>query len=187
MWSSPLLLLVLVFTLTSRPLHPSTTTSTTPRPVVTLPHEATPTTITTVSPSTTTSTTLVVPTTRGPARVDTSPATRRTTNRVAVTKTAARSAPSSGVIATSVVANANARRVDLRGALSLNSPAALVPLSGPNQWTLVATHRVTSTLLCGSRSSAVDTTVRVSRNQTCQLDITVATGAPTAWTLRLVQ
>jgi hypothetical protein len=88
---------------------------------------------------------------------------------------------------TSVVASGVAGRDELNGALSLKSPATLVPLHGPHQWTLDATHRVASTLLCGSRSSVVDRIVRLTQNRTCQLDITVATGAPTAWTLTLDQ
>jgi hypothetical protein len=70
------------------------------------------------------------------------------------------------------------------GRLTLDSPEAVFPLRGPGQWLLVATHAVTTNLICGSHSSAVLRSVRVVSKETCQLAITVATGAPTSWTLR---
>ncbi|HEY5302837.1 MAG TPA: hypothetical protein VIJ86_02120 [Acidimicrobiales bacterium] len=88
---------------------------------------------------------------------------------------------------TSVVTSAHSAGARLRGDLSLDSPAAVVPLRGPGQWTLTTSRAVATTLLCGSHSSDVVNTVRVSTNQTCQLDITVTTGAPTAWTLTPIQ
>jgi len=70
------------------------------------------------------------------------------------------------------------------GHLTLATPAALIPLSGPGQWTLDADHPVATTLLCGAHSDAVSLSVRIVGRQKCLLDINVATGAPTAWTLR---
>ncbi|MDH2903996.1 MAG: hypothetical protein PXZ08_08620 [Actinomycetota bacterium] len=73
------------------------------------------------------------------------------------------------------------------GSLTLGSPEAVVPLHGPGQWSLATSHSVTSHLICGAHSVVVTDTVRVPTHQLCQLAITIATGAPTSWTLQTLR
>ena len=191
MWSSPLLLLVLVFTLNSRPLHATTTTTTT----------TTTATTTTLRPlRTSTSTTAHTPTSTGLAIAPHTPATSSTaptpTSTSTITTTPTTSSPvvattsvprahSSVSTTTSVVASVSAE--NRTGVLTLDSPEAVFPLRGPGQWSVVADHAVTTELICGSQSRDVVGTVRVAATQTCQLAITIATGAPTSWILRAVR
>jgi hypothetical protein len=185
MWSSPLLLLVLVFTLNSRPLHPATaapTTSTTATPTTSTTSGPGP---TTTSPATTTSTTTTEPATE--STTSTTPATTPATTTlnppsgITTTTIGDRGATSSG----SIEANGASSVVD-SGHLSLSAPAALVPLSGPGRWSVAASHPVTLTVLCGSRSGTVNGSWQLAADQKCQLDITIATGAPTSWSLHRV-
>ena len=168
MWSSPLLLLVLVFTLNSRPLHPVTSTTTAK-------------TTTSRAPSVTSTTTTTTTT------ITSKPPATTTTANLAVTTTTAARAHSSNSTTTSVAATALASGENRAGALTLAFPEAVVPLHGPGQWSLNATHAIASELICGSHSLAVTTLAELGSNQSCQLAITVATGAPTTWTLRAVR
>ena len=172
MWSSPLLLLVLVFTITSRPLHPSasttslahtTTTATAGRPTTT--------TTTTTSTTSTTSTTTVTP------------ATTTTTTTSIDQPTTTRAGASDVSTTTSVVAS---ELVD-GGRLDLAHPNEVVPLGGPGQWSLTSSEPVVSTLICAGHGKVVATTFRLAAGQTCQLNIVVDTGAPTQWALNAVR
>ena len=161
MWSSPLLLLVLVFTISSRPLRPVTTSTTLP------------TATTTTRPTASTTTTDPATTTTGADR-------SATTSTLATTTTHASSGDST---TTSVVAS---ERVD-GGELSLSQPNAVVPLRGPGEWTLASSQAVASTLICAGRVHGVAATFRLAVGQSCQLNIVVNTGAPTTWTLNAVR
>ncbi len=168
MWSSPLLLLVLVFTISSRPLRPVTTSTTLP------------TATTTTRPTASTTTTDPATTTTDPATTTTGADRSATTSTLATTTTHASSGDST---TTSVVAS---ERVD-GGELSLSQPNAVVPLRGPGEWTLASSQAVASTLICAGRVHGVAATFRLAVGQSCQLNIVVNTGAPTTWTLNAVR
>ena len=217
MWSSPLLLLVLVFTLNSHPVtrdtspasaatattmgEPSTTSTrhasngphhtTTPKGVRTPPSTSSATnpstTLTTTTTTTTTPTPTTTPTTTPRATSRVTPvatATSTTLTKATTTKTATTLASPSSRDSTANSVAVNVGVASVGGRLTLTTPAALIPLRGPGQWTLDADHPVATTLLCGAHSDTVSLAVRIVGRQNCLLDINVTTGAPTAWTLR---
>ena len=194
MWSSPLLLLVLVFTLNSRPLHvepttssgPSTTTtsratsSTTTTPSITMPagrfgpepkKGAKSTEVTTTTAAIVTSVSMTDPksTTTTQPRVATRPSPR---------------ANSSASTTTSVAASEVLGALEASGQLTLAQPNAVLPLRGPGHWVLLSSHEVTRTLQCGSRSVALSERIVIATNQRCLLNVAVQKEAPTSWTLR---
>ncbi len=189
MWSSPLLLLVLVFTLNSRPLH-ATTTSLVPTTIAPTIARARRATTTTKTPSRTDPTTptptntghLPVSTRTRPSLPVTSNYPTTTTTPSVVATTSVPHVPSS--FATAPNAGSNVNSEDRAGSLTLNSPEVLFPLRGPGKWLLAADHPITSELICGTRSLAVGAIVHLSTPNNCQLAITIATGAPTSWNLR---
>ena len=73
------------------------------------------------------------------------------------------------------------------GSLDLNSPNDVVPLSGPGNWSVVATHPVALSLNCAGRLRTVSADWSLPHGQDCQLNIVVDTGATTAWTLSVTR
>ncbi|MGC8510510.1 MAG: hypothetical protein ACP5PB_06525 [Acidimicrobiales bacterium] len=168
MWSSPILLLVLVFTLTA---HPTPASRRAPRNLAGATHDQAstptsgPTTTTTSTAVTTTSTTVPPP---RPARATTSGA-----SYAAPIATTARSfAPD---------ATANASSAVVAGQLTTADNVAVVPLDGPGTWTLDTSHPLVAQLQCPSTSTPVSQRVTIDGPRACQLEL-VATTA-TAWTL----
>src|SRR5580698_2502979 len=156
MWSSPLLLLVLVFTLTaSTPRGPAASSrppsSTSP---VTTPVSAT----TTTTPETTTSSSPVIVTAK----------TTRTTSSVANNSS---SVTTSSVRPIAPIGNANAMSGALSGTLGPGFESVDVPLQGPGEWTLSANAPTAQTLDCGADTSSVAAQVVVGADQNCQLAI----------------
>ncbi len=178
MWSSPLLLLVLVFTMNSRPLHAARATGSTVSPTMTT-GAATGTTSTPRTPR-------IAPRRPATRAAATAPG-RSTIPRTVPPHAETTSGPpahSAAVTATSVARSVIVATVLHSGQLTLGSPEAILPLHGPGRWSLVDDHAVSSSLVCATVSSPVSDVVTVSTSQTCQLAITIATGAPTTWTLR---
>lgn len=204
MWSSPLLLLVLVFTLNSRPQHPVASTTSSPPTTHTLVTASSPASLTTpvtIASTTTTTTTALRPTPGASGTSETTPrhppespvttvgvSRRATTTSVGrapvTTSTLAATTRSVASTATSVIVTAHDAVANVAGRLTLTDPAALVPLHGPGRWVLRADHAVAASLLCGSRSVAISLTVDMTSNDRCLVDINIATAAPTTWNLR---
>ena len=170
-WSSPLLLLVLVFTLTASSSPPRVTairsiTATTP--VVTTRDSST----TTIPPARafpamnpTTSTTLTI---RPPSTVP-------TTN-------APHASFSSSEIASNVGPVANARAVNttngaLSGQLRPSFEVADVPLEGPGTWSITTSSPARTTMQCDNHVARVQTQIVVGSKETCQLIIAGVTPA----------
>ncbi len=170
MWSSPILLLVLVFTLTAHPTHPSrraprAATGTTVATGTTRTRR--PNASTSGAPATTPTTSTTIPSPR-PPRAPTSGA--RYTAPIA---TIARSfAPS---------ASANASNDAIAGHLTTTDNVAVVPLDGPGAWSLDANHPLVAQLQCPSTSTPVNQQVTIDGPHTCQLELVATT--TTAWTL----
>ncbi len=165
MWSSPLLLLVLVFTLTN-----STKTPASSAPAH---HTSQPTSPTTSVPVATTSR-----------------ATVTTVAKSATTTTSAASvapyADTTSSIARSVALapSANASSGALEGILDRSFPVADVPLQGPGSWTLTTSAATRSLLACSAASSPVATRVVIKISQSCQLEITSSSpGVSQTWQL----
>ena len=161
MWSSPLLLLVLLFTLTatSKPstrlviVHePSTVSST--NPTTTQPAVVSSTT-TSTAPTTTTS--LV--------RSTTSTMTNETHFAVATGSIVRSPARAPSVSVSSGV---------VTGALSRAFAVAVVPLRGPGTWTLSSSAPIIAQLLCPNVSGPVNALIVVNGVQSCQLKLTSA-------------
>jgi len=168
MWSSPILLVVLVFTLTSSPnLRPTSV----PTDVRIAP--TTTSSISTPAPSTTTTASALPPVSR-PSET-TTPALV-VNNYVAATPT------------TVPFSAARPARVELNGVLSGKLDASFdvvdVPLQGPSSWHLITTAATNETLTCAGQSSASSTSVTIGSHQSCQLEITAATvGTAIEWQL----
>lgn len=162
MWSSPVLLLVLVFTLTSSARMPAAPTSTTM----------------TSAPRTTT--------TVADARNSSTPPTTSTTTTIALahpTETSFDSVTSSTVRSAAPAPSAPAMSGALAGVLESGSRVD-VPLLGPGAWTLLTSVSAAAFLNCGSASEPLSGRVVVGPDQSCQLEITsTAVGTPTAWQL----
>lgn len=173
MWSSPLLLLVLVFTL-SASTNP-------PHSRVTQPLAVTTSTMAlTVAPTTTTSTT--APRRAPPATTTT--ITTITTLPASSTKSAATTtrtgglsgANSSNVTASNVGFVASAPAVSassgaLRGSITPALGVAVVPLAGPATWLLSAGADLDATLQCGGATVAVESPFVVGAGENCQLTL----------------
>ncbi|HUV57675.1 MAG TPA: hypothetical protein VMV96_02595 [Acidimicrobiales bacterium] len=170
MWSSPVLLLVLVLTLTTstapssghsghnavstRPITPSSTTSPEARPTT-----ATTTTITTLSKA------------------------------ASVVTTVPPSASSFGVkssIAKPLVSAANIVMSTgaISGQLTKQFGVADIPLQGPGTWTLTTSDVTSQSLHCGSQMTPVATRVVIGASQACQFEISASTpSSPINWQL----
>src|SRR5664279_911698 len=170
MWSSPLLLLVLLFTLTatSKPstrlviVHePSTVSSTSP---------------TTTKPAVVSSTTSTAPTTTTSVMRSTTTTMTNETHFAVATGSIVRSpahAPSVSVSSGVVT-----------GALSRAFAVAVVPLRGPGTWTLSSSAPINAQLLCPNVSGPVNALIVVNGVQSCQLKLTSANAeASPTWQL----
>ena len=160
MWSSPLLLLVLLFTLTATS-KPSTR--------LVIVHE--PSTVSSTSPTTTTpavvgSTTSTAPTTTtSVVRSTTSTMTNATHFAVATGSIVRSPARAPSVSVSSGV---------VTGALSRAFAVAVVPLRGPGTWTLSSSAPINAQLLCPNVSGPVNALIVVNGVQSCQLKLTSA-------------
>src|SRR5665213_15684 len=180
MWSSPLLLIILVFTLTtgSTPRVPAASS----RP----PSSTSP--VTTQVPNSTTST---IPTTRASVPVivtakataptQTAPSTTRSTSSVDNSFSSVTTTTAKPVAPTS---NANAMSGELSGTLNPGFESVDVPLLGPGNWTLSSSGPTSQSLNCGADTSPVELQVVVGSNQSCQLEITSTSVGPSlSWQL----
>ncbi len=166
MWSSPILLLVLVFTLTT---HPTNTPHRPARstPVTTQHRErvAAPGAATTASSATTTTVTSPHP---RPARTSTTGATYA----APIASTARSFAPD---------VSASASRGVIVGRLTAASNVAVVPLAGPGTWSLATSVPLVAQLQCPSASSSVTRRITIHGPHDCQLELVATT--TTAWSL----
>ena len=155
MWSSPLLLLVLLFTLTATS-KPSTR--------LVIVHE--PSTVSSTSPTTTTvvgSTTSTAPTTTtSVVRSTTTTMTNETHFAVATSSIVRSPAHAPSVSVSSGV---------VTGALSRAFAVAVVPLRGPGTWTLSSSAPIIAQLLCPNVSGPVNALIVVNGVQSCQLKL----------------
>jgi len=155
MWSSPLLLLVLLFTLTATS-KPSTR--------LVIVHE--PSTVSSTSPTTTTvvgSTTSTAPTTTtSVVRSTTSTMTNETHFAVATSSIVRSPAHAPSVSVSSGV---------ITGSLSRAFAVAVVPLRGPGTWTLSSSAPIIAQLLCPNVSGPVNALIVVNGVQSCQLKL----------------
>jgi hypothetical protein len=165
MWSSPLLLLVMLFSMTA---SARTTTPTThvDSPQIS-PHGATsiPTTTTTVRR---TSTTVALPPTLK-APPSTTPATTY------ASATASNASSAAFIPNASIVSGATSGDVSAYETLD-------VPLQGPGAWVLSASTPVASHLRCPQVNTTFTHQIVIDSAQTCQLLIT-STGSSTTWRL----
>src|SRR5664280_769348 len=162
MWSSPLLLLVLLFTLTATS-KPSTR--------LVIVHE--PSTVSSTSPTTMPSTVVSSTTTTAPTTTTTP--VRPTTPTTPTTATI----ETHSVVATSSIVKSPARAPSVSvssgvvtGALSPAFAVAVVPLRGPGTWTLTSSAPITAQLLCPDVSGPVNALIVVNGAQRCQLKLT---------------
>lgn len=155
MWSSPLLLLVLLFTLTATS-KPSTR--------LVIVHE--PSTVSSTSPTTTTvvgSTTSTAPTTTtSVVRSTTTTMTNETHFAVATSSIVRSPAHAPSVSVSSGV---------ITGSLSRAFAVAVVPLRGPGTWTLSSSAPIIAQLLCPNVSGPVNALIVVNGVQSCQLKL----------------
>ena len=177
-WSSPVLLLVLVFTWTA------SSSSTPARHLDTL--AVNPPTTRSISASRTPSTTIPVPTTTTPpARTKVRTVVRRTiqerTPSVTVpTTSVVRVKSSSGATDLNVKSSANASAASassgaVSGQLSPTFNVADVPLQGPGNWTVASSAPVSVTLNCAGSTIAVNGQFVIAAHTTCQITITAET------------
>ena len=160
MWSSPLLLLVLLFTLTATS-KPSTR--------LVIVHE--PSTVSSTSPTTTTA--AVVGSTTSTAPTTTTSVVRSTTTTM--------TNETHFAVATGSIVRSPARAPSVSvsggvvtGALSRAFAVAVVPLRGPGTWTLSSSAPINAQLLCPNVSGPVNALIVVNGVQSCQLKLTSA-------------
>ena len=163
-WSSPLLLLVLVFTLTA--------SNSTPR-VIAAPPATTTSRVTTDFPSTTTSTlarVIAVTTTTTSTTLASRPlSTVPSTNAPSANS-------SSNEIASSVKPVAFAHAVNatsgaLTGRLQPSFEVADVPLEGPGTWLITTSSPARTSVQCANLATRVQTQIVVGSKESCQLII----------------
>ncbi len=172
MWSSPLLLLVMLFSMTTSARSTTALThvggsraplTRTSRPRA-LPK--------TSSPSTTSPVTTTDSTTSAPPRRTTPPATRAPSSVAAIDSSVNSAAFNPGA---SAVSGSVSGVVDARGSLE-------VPLTGPGAWRLSASVPVESRLTCPRTNTSFANQIVIDSAQTCQLSIT-STGGVATWQL----
>ncbi len=171
MWSSPILLLVLVFTLTAT--SPRGHAASSPPPSSTSP-------VTTQVPVSTTST-IATSTPSTPVIV-----AAKTTKTTRTTSSVARNysdATTSSVKPVAPISNANAMSGELSGTLAPGIESVDVPLLGPGNWTLSTSAATDQSLSCGSDASPVVNQVVVGSGQSCQLEITSTSTGTSTWQL----
>ncbi len=167
-WSSPLLLLVLVLTLTaSTPRHDPASPTTTSTTTVPLRHVA--------HPHHTTSTTPKKKTAEA-----TSPSGRARTSApsddVSSSSTASSDRPIASASAVTAASGA------LSGQLGPSFESAEVPFEGPGTWTIAASAPVRATLLCQGTAIDLTSEFTVGARDYCQLSLSPATpGASLTW------
>jgi hypothetical protein len=159
MWSSPLLLLILVFTLTnaSNAPTPSSTTLTTTTSSNTQP------------PATTTTASLAPRTTQSSTR---SPVTTTSAPNVVTTSEPYATTTSSIVKSLALAPSASVSNGALAGTLSTAQPVVDIPLEGPGSWSITTSAPVLEVLACDGANRSVATQFSISRRQSCQLVIT---------------
>jgi len=161
MWSSPLLLLVLVFTLTG--------SSTTPAG-----HhlESGARAVTTSTRESTTSTVPVTSTTPPPVATTT------------ILKNSSVSVTNSTVKPTGPVPSTNVANGELEGSVSSALREVDIPLQGPGIWTLSTTSPSLNHLECPTSMRGVGNYIALLTSESCQLQIASATtGASLTWLL----
>jgi hypothetical protein len=159
MWSSPLLLLILVFTLTnasSTPTSSPTTLSATTGSTLLLPS----TTTTAVSAPRTT-----LPSTRAGATTTSAPNVVPPSEPYATTT-------SSIVKSIALAPSASASNGALAGTLSAAQPVVDIPLEGPGSWSITTSAPALEVLACNGANRSVATQFSISGRQSCQLVIT---------------
>lgn len=169
MWSSPLLLLVLLFGLTTSATPTISPATTTPPSIPATTH----TSATTIPAVPTTSSATSTPTST------TSPSPP-STQFVAATATSAKSPGRT--------TNASVSNVELAGSLAATLAVTDVPLSGPGAWVLTTTAPVTARLRCPLANVSFGDRIVIERSQTCQLELAAnSQGASPSWRLTRVQ
>lgn len=169
MWSSPVLLLVMLFSMTtSARAQRSPHVTVSPRGETTSREARS--TSTTVTPSTSTTTTTPSSTTTAPAP---SPARRASNSFTATASNESSNGSGVGVnVSSGVVA----------GVLA-GGQAVDVPLNGPGSWTLAASAPVLTRLVCPRANTSFADLVVIDTSQTCQLLVTSSTSSATSWRL----
>src|ERR1035437_144804 len=160
MWSSPLLLLVLLFTLTATS-KPSTR--------LVIVHE--PSTVFSTSPTTTTP--AVVGSTTSTAPTTTTSVVRSTTTTI-TNETHFAVATSSIVRSPAHAPSVSVSSGVVTGALSRAFAVAVVPLRGPGTWTLSSRAPINAPFLCPNVSGPATALIVVNGVQSCQLKLTSA-------------
>ncbi|HUY43199.1 MAG TPA: hypothetical protein VMU98_05485 [Acidimicrobiales bacterium] len=185
-WSSPMLLLILVFTLRTHPLTGTAPlTSSTQRlstqrlSTTSLATPVTSSSTTTLATPVTTSATSTLNPTR-PHATTTTPTTPTSVPGASSAVASSPSTASSGAsFATAFAANAN--NGALSGTLRPGDEPVVLPLSGPATWTLVASAGLHATLVCATQSLPVTTQIHLAANVSCQLSLRAT--QPTSWQL----
>jgi hypothetical protein len=177
-WSSPVLLLVLVFTWTA------SSSSTPARHLDTL--SVTPPITRSTGDSQTPPTTIPIPTTTTPAaHAKVRPAVHRTVLAKAPivtvpTTSVVRAKSSSGANDSNVKSNVNASAANassgvVSGRLSPTFNVADVPLQGPGNWAVASSAPASVTLTCAGTTITVNGQFVVAAHTTCQVTITAET------------
>jgi hypothetical protein len=176
-WSSPVLLLVLVFTWTA-------SSSSTPARHLDA-RSVTPPTTRSIDASRTPPTTITVPTTTTPPTHAKVPATvHRTVPETAIvivpTTSAVHVKSSSGATDSNVKSNVNASAANassgaVSGRLSPTFNVADVPLQGPGNWAVASSAPVLVTLTCAGTTITVNGQFVIAAHTTCQITITAET------------
>jgi hypothetical protein len=174
MWSSPILLVVLVFTLTSATSPKGPAASSRP------PSSKSPVTTTLATPTSVTTTPQPHRTAqnhrRPPVTTTTTLTPSAVTNYSVVTTTTVRRINS--------VPNASAMNGESSGTLGPGFEVVDVPLQGPGDWALSTSAPTNQSLQCGAQSSPVFQQVVVGATQSCQLEISsTSSGASLTWQL----
>ncbi|HEY5104220.1 MAG TPA: hypothetical protein VII65_04160 [Acidimicrobiales bacterium] len=177
-WSSPVLLVVLVLTLTatSKPTSPAasasrTTTSLTPTRA---PKK-------TVEPTTTLPVANVTPPTTRPTSTSTLVAIPTTTSRNVANSS---SKTGSSVKPVAVASGETVGSGALSGQLTPSFNVADVPLDGPGTWSLVTSAPADATLQCANALASVQSQVIVAAKESCQFIIkTIIPSSSLTWQL----
>lgn len=164
-WSSPVLLLVLVFTLSAGPAQSAKTSSRRALPTTTLPTTPRPSVQHRDLTQTTPRATTTLRTTRSPSA-----------------SVAKHSSPSTASSATNFVSasEVNASSSAYAGALSPAEPFVLT-LVGPGSWTLASSTPLVASLTCATQRVIVQVLVVVAAKTTCQLSLRAT--EPSSWQL----
>ncbi len=170
LWSSPILLLVLVFTVSSPPTTTAHARVTTPRSASTL------------RSTTTTTTAATMPSTSGRASgpTPTAPLSRRalaiaTPGAPSPTTTVATAPPADSSLVANAVSGA------LVGDLSSSGATEDVPIQGPGSWLIESSAPMLAQLFCPGWTESVSTTVTINSLTTCRIHLINWSNAPLRW------